>query len=79
MKTNIEINNQNIINYIRSLGIGWLGHMIRIYLFSILGLWKNGMIRDILSLRWAGHVARMEEDRIAFKLLTCKLTSFLCK
>ena len=25
-------------------------------------------------LRWAGHVARMEEGRIAFKILTCKPT-----
>ena len=25
-------------------------------------------------LRWAGHVARMEEDRSAFKILTCEPT-----
>ena len=25
-------------------------------------------------LRWAGHVARMEEGRSAFKMLTCKPT-----
>ena len=25
-------------------------------------------------LRWAGHVARMEEGRSAFKILTCKPT-----
>ena len=25
-------------------------------------------------LRWAGHVARMEEDRSAFKILTCRHT-----
>ena len=25
-------------------------------------------------LKWAGHVARMKEDRSAFKILTCKPT-----
>ena len=34
------------------------------------------MVRVIKSrrLRWAGHVARMEEGRSAFKMLTGKLT-----
>ena len=34
------------------------------------------MVRVIKSrrLRWAGHVARMEEDRSAFKILTGKPT-----
>ena len=34
------------------------------------------IVRVIKSrrLRWAGHVARMEEGRIAFKILTSKLT-----
>ena len=27
----------------------------------------------VIKLRWAGHVARMEEDRIAFKVLKGKL------
>ena len=27
-----------------------------------------------IRLRWAGHVARMEEDRCAFKILTGKPT-----
>ena len=33
------------------------------------------IVRVIKSrrLRWAGHVARMEEDRISFKILTGKL------
>ena len=32
------------------------------------------IVRVIKSrrLRWAGHVARMEEGRSAFKILTCK-------
>ena len=34
------------------------------------------IVRVIKSrrLRWAGHVARMEEGRSAFKILTCKPT-----
>ena len=40
----------------------------RFYLFNI--------VREIKSirLRWAGHVARMEEGRSAFKVLTGKTT-----
>ena len=30
------------------------------------------MYRTILRLRWAGHVARMEEGRSTFKILTGK-------
>ena len=35
---------------------------------------ENNIVRVIKyrRLRWAGHVARMEEDRIAFKILTGK-------
>ena len=32
------------------------------------------MVIKSRRLRWAGHVARMEEDRIAFKILTGKPT-----
>ena len=36
----------------------------------------NNIVRVIKSrgLRWAGHVARMEESRSVFKILTGKLT-----
>ena len=34
------------------------------------------MLFKYRRLRWAGHVARMEEGRIAFKTLTRKLTVF---
>ena len=34
-------------------------------------------VRVIISRRWAGHVARMEEDRNAFKLLRGKPTEDL--
>ena len=35
-----------------------------------------GLVREIKSrrLRWAGHLARMEEGRIAFKILISKPT-----
>ena len=32
------------------------------------------IVRVIKRLRWVGHVARMEEDRRAFKILTGKFT-----
>ena len=33
-----------------------------------------GKVSKSIRLRWAGHVARMEEDRSAFKIVTGKST-----
>ena len=37
-------------------------------------LWYIAKVIKSRRLRWAGHVARMEEGRSAFKILTGKLT-----
>ena len=49
---------------------------IHLYLIDLITLIILSEVRVIKSttLRWAGHVARMEEDRSVFKILTDKPT-----
>ena len=53
------------------------GEWIRLHKEEIRSLYRSPyIVRTIKSkrLRWAGHVARMEEDRSAFKILTATPT-----
>ena len=45
-------------------------------MYSLHSLYRSSIVRVIKCrrLRWAGHVARMEEGRSAFKILTGKPT-----
>ena len=53
------------------------GEWRRLHIQELHSLYRSpNIVRVIKSrrLRWAGHVARMEEDRNAFKILTGKPT-----
>ena len=53
------------------------GEWRRLYNEELHSVYRSpNIVRVIKSrrLRWTGHVARMEEDRRAFKILTAKLT-----
>ena len=53
------------------------GEWRRLHNEEIYSLYRSANIVRVIKsrrLRWAGHVARMEEDRSAFKILTAKPT-----
>ena len=52
------------------------GEWRSLYIEELHSLYRSPIIVWVIKsrLRWAGHVARMEEDRSAFKILTGKPT-----
>ena len=53
------------------------GEWRRLHNEELHSLYRSSTIDRMIKsrrLRWAGHVARMEEGKSAFKLLTCKPT-----
>ena len=70
-------NKQNRVNHIRSLRIGWLGHIIRLtkklYKWKSIGSRTFGRPSKLcvtsLTLGWLGHVIRTDYQRLT-KIVT---------